>query len=233
MVDQCNFVTHGCLFLAFTATVVFWGIWNNASNAALEQTVTFKFITHLKSEYNLWLSSYYQCLLLFSWANGAVQFFTIYIFFNLTRKTPEHSTPDSIIKDEKPHENDVERLSNLEVDHIQTVIDKSKAQDVTADLNEPLREGSMSSRSNISDNLSALSRNNSADFVGTQKKLNQFNTRHRIFAQFIKSEEEYVDQSVTNKTARTAATTNGRVSDVDPRSNRSGSVNDDNEEGDG
>lgn len=232
MVDQCNFVTHGCLFLTYTATIIFWGIWNGASNAALEQTVTFKFITHLKSEYDNWLKSYYQCLLLFSFANGAVQLFTIYIFYNLTRKTPERSTPHSLIKGETPNENEVERLSNLEVDHIQTVIDKSKAHNVTADLIEPLRDD-VSSRSGISDNLSALSRNNSAEFVGTQNKLNQFNTRHRIFAQFIKNEEETVDQSVTNKTARTAATTNGRVSDVDPRSSRTGSVNDDNDDEDG
>lgn len=89
MVDQCNFITHGFLFVAYTATIVFWGIWNKASNSALEQTVTFKFITHLKSEYNNWLRSYYQCLLLFSIANGVVQLFTIYIFFNLTRSAPQ------------------------------------------------------------------------------------------------------------------------------------------------
>lgn len=76
------------------------------------------------------------------------------------------------------------------------------------------------------------SRKYSADFAakaGTE--LSQRNIRHRIFAQFMKPDEE-VDHSVTNKTAKTAATSNFRDSEGEDenkleRSKSNSSINDD------
>jgi hypothetical protein len=193
--------------------------------------VTLKFITHLSTEYNNWLRSYYQCLLLFSIANGFVQLFTIYIFYNLTKKPQVKAVEQSSTK--RAHSDiSIERLSNLENDHIQTAIEKKKALDVSAELGEPLRDddSNIEKRSFISDAPSQYSRK-SADFVAKPTELSQNTTRHRIFAQFMKKEED-IDQSVTNKTAKTAATTNYRETDEDNRSSRRGSsINDEEYQG--
>lgn len=205
MVDQCNFVIHGCLFLAYTATVLFWSIWNVASNAAFE--TNFLTLPNFQLAYMNWLRSYYQCLFVFSVANGLVQLFTIYIFFKLTRKIPTTGATYKVRSDSV--EQDIERIGSLDGDrdHVQ----KSKFRQDTEDLTE--RETSF-----ISANDNRRVRAASDDFAIKVTELDK-STRHRIFAQFMKNADDENSQSVTNKTARTAATT------ADLRMDRSYSAN--------
>ena len=56
------------LFLSYCAAIVFWAIWNQASVSALEVN-TMQLLQNLSKDYTNWIKSYYQCLMVFSWAN--------------------------------------------------------------------------------------------------------------------------------------------------------------------
>lgn len=138
MVDSKSFVIHGVLFVAYMASVTFWIFWNRASVEALTADVTVSFILKIGDEYKAWMTSYYQCLLQFSWANLMVQCFTIWIFYNLTKRTSNPNTLD--LSADSSEEDDVERISYLENDvkHIQTIVEKHRSISMqTAEAEQP------------------------------------------------------------------------------------------------
>lgn len=111
MVDQVSFVIHGALFVTYIAAVSLMVVWNHSGHGGLAN-LTEKGFSNFGIAYQNWMRSYYQCLLLFSWANCCVQGFTIYIFFNLTKITTERKIDNpSLISVES-----VKRISQLDTD---------------------------------------------------------------------------------------------------------------------
>ena len=86
MVNKSSFIIHGFLFLSYMCSTFYWAVWNKRSISALDKHVTIKDVTQAGEEYKKWMKGYYICLMQFSLANLGVQLFTIYIFFDLTRK---------------------------------------------------------------------------------------------------------------------------------------------------
>lgn len=75
MVDQVSFVIHGALFFAYGLAVTFLLVWNNTGSNGLKELASAGFNLNplnLLFDYEQWMRSYYQCLLLFSWANCLV-----------------------------------------------------------------------------------------------------------------------------------------------------------------
>lgn len=188
MVEQKSFIVHGGLFLVYMADCIFWAIWNGASNDALDATVNFHFITHIKSEYENWMRSYYQSLLMFAFCNSLVQAFTCFIFYKLTRKDKERRVSNtSMITEEE-----VKRLDDTDALHIASIIEKTRGQSTTtADLAEPLKddEDGVSNNDRRRSMLSETvhSRNRSQDIVVQNAlELDRSKLKHRIFAQFLR-----------------------------------------------
>ena len=86
-----SFLIHGALFITYVGAVYLMSVWNTEANNLLvaEAGNGFQNPQNLETGYANWMNSYYQLMLVFSWANCLVQLFTIYIFYNLTRKIVE------------------------------------------------------------------------------------------------------------------------------------------------
>lgn len=59
MLDRTAIAIHGFFFAFYVASVLFFAVWNTASNQALNHTIDLHFITHIKTEYTNWMKSYY------------------------------------------------------------------------------------------------------------------------------------------------------------------------------
>lgn len=116
MVNRSGFLIHGFLFLTYMCSTFYWAVWNRQSVHALDAHFTPYDFLHLKlmeAEYERWLKRYYLCLMQFSVVNLSVQLFTVYIFFSLTRKTPEQPVVNkySVLSGDS-----IKRISMLETD---------------------------------------------------------------------------------------------------------------------
>lgn len=89
MVKRSGFIIHGFLFLSYMCSTFYWAVWNKKSISALDYHVTFHDVEQAGAEYKKWMKRYYICLIQFSLANLGVQLFTLYIFYDLTRKKSE------------------------------------------------------------------------------------------------------------------------------------------------
>ena len=73
MIDTRSVIIHGVLFCAYMGATTFWAIWNHASVELLTNNTKQLLIDQkLRDGYIAWLNSYFQCLLVFSWANCLV-----------------------------------------------------------------------------------------------------------------------------------------------------------------
>ena len=75
MIDTRSVFFHGVLFLAYCSATTFWAIWNHASIEILTNNIYIEQMiidNNVREGYISWLNSYYQCLLVFSWANTLV-----------------------------------------------------------------------------------------------------------------------------------------------------------------
>jgi hypothetical protein len=127
------------------ASTFYWAFWNHRTTTELDNAGNIRplyLIRHLKEvevKYQAWIKTYYLCLLQFTFSNLLVQVFTVYIFYNLTKKPKERTIdkvdPSSLIETE-----DVQRLEYLEDDnkHGQSAIEKKKYNQRTASLDQDM-----------------------------------------------------------------------------------------------
>lgn len=114
MVKQSSFIIHAFLFLFYMGATFYWAIWNKNSISALDYHVNFQDISKAGQEYKNWMKRYYLCLMQFSLANLGVQLFTIYIFYELTRKKSQKV----IDKYSVLTHDSIKRISMLEADRL-------------------------------------------------------------------------------------------------------------------
>lgn len=204
MIDTGSFWIHFTLFVVYMVSCICWVVWNHASNQALDSTVNAHLILNIDTEYENWMKSYYQCMLQFCWANCLVQVFTIWIFYNLTRKetsndaddirstissdseTPLSNSTDHFDEEKKEGEllqTSESKARSRSIDTIEEDSDEDKESAYTDNrvMQEPPKERK---NSDASDNSMQLRLKR----VYAQSKL-----QHRIYSQFLREGEEAIN----------------------------------------
>jgi len=120
MVHQTSFVVHGTLFVLYCISTFYWAFWNHKTSKELDNignTISPQHpIKDLEADYQIWMKSYYICLLQFSFFNLLVQLFSIYIFYGLTKKQKKRVFKQVDRSTEASDQSEVERISHLEQD---------------------------------------------------------------------------------------------------------------------
>jgi hypothetical protein len=207
MIDTGSFWLHFTLFAVYMISCICWVVWNHASNQALDSTINAHLILNIDTEYENWMKSYYQCMLQFCWANCLVQVFTIWIFYNLTRKDSSEaddirstisSDEDNPLTNSEDHFDTGKEETKNEGEHLQTNDSKARTRSIdTIEEDSDEDKDSAYTDNRVMPEMPKERKNSDASDNSMQLRLKrvyaQSKLQHRIYAQFLREGEEAIN----------------------------------------